>query len=81
MPEKVKRLGLQRDYKNFIYFLDREGSVWRAAKPQVGQKAPKDAARELMVPRAITRDNQYLYFIDRDGDIARSPRVGRRRAA
>lgn len=80
MAEKVKRLGLERDYQNYIYFLDREGSVWRAAKPRAGEDR-QATAREVVVPHAITRDNHFLYFIDRDGDIARSPRVGRRRAA
>lgn len=80
MGEKVKRLALERDYQNFIYFLDGEGNVWRAAKPRAGEER-HSTAREVVVPHAVTRDNHFLYFIDKDGDIARSPRVRRRRAA
>ncbi|MGH9535767.1 MAG: hypothetical protein ACRD2E_13020 [Terriglobales bacterium] len=80
MAEKVKRLGLPRDYKKYIYFLDAEGSVWRAAKPRAGE--PREPhVREVVAPHAITRDSQYLYFVDKEGDISRSPRVGRRRRA
>jgi hypothetical protein len=35
---------------------------------------------EVLVPKAIERDNQYLYFVDKEGDVARSPRAVRRAA-
>ncbi len=73
MAEKVKKLGLERDYKKYLYFIDGEGNVSR--KPKSGEG---DA--EVLVPHAVRRDNQFLYFIDRDGDIARSPRAARKAA-
>ncbi len=75
MAEKVKRLGLQRDYKKFLYFIDGQGSVCR--KPKSGQ-----GENEVLVEHAVDRDNRFLYFLDKDGDVARSERAsGRRRAA
>jgi len=70
MAEKVKQLGLKRDYSKYLYFLDKEGSVCQ--KPKSG-----DGKTETVVEHAVDRDNQYLYFIDKEGDVSRSPRVSR----
>jgi hypothetical protein len=70
MAEKVKKLGLQRDYTKYLYFLDKEGNVCQ--KPKSG-----DGKTEVVVPNAVERDNQFLYFIDKEGDVSRSPRVSR----
>ncbi len=71
MADKVKKLGLERDYKKYLYFIDGEGNVCRKAKSGEGES-------KVMVPKAVERDNQFLYFIDKDGDGARSPRAARR---
>jgi hypothetical protein len=73
MAEKIKKLNLQRDYMKYLYFIDGDGNVSR--KPKSGEG---DA--EILVSKAVERDNHYLYFIDKDGDISRSPR-GTRGAA
>lgn len=70
MAEKVKKLGLKRDYAKYLYFLDKDGNVCQ--RPKSG-----DGKTEIVVEKAIDRDNQYLYFIDKDGDVSRSPRVVR----
>jgi len=70
MAEKVKNLGLKRDYSKYLYFLDKDGNVCRKSKSAEGKT-------ETVVERAVDRDNQYLYFIDKDGDVSRSPRVSR----
>lgn len=67
MAEKIKTLGLERDHKSFLYFLDGDGNVCRKHK-----SGSSDA--EVMVKHAVERDNQYLYFIDKDGDVSRSER-------
>ena len=72
MAEKVKQLNLERDYKKYLYFIDGEGNVARKTKSGEG-------AAEILVPKAVQRDNQYLYFIDKEGDIARSPRTARKK--
>jgi hypothetical protein len=70
MAEKVKKLGLKRDYAKYLYFLDKDGDVCQ--RPKSG-----DGKTEIVVEIAVDRDNQYLYFIDKDGDVSRSPRVVR----
>lgn len=70
MAEKVKKLSLERDYKKYLYFIDGNGSVCQKHKSGEGET-------EVLVPRAILRDNHFLYFIDKEGDISRSPRASR----
>ena len=70
MAEKVKQLGLKRDYAKYLYFLDKDGNVCRKAKSGEGKT-------EIVAEKAVDRDNQYLYFIDKEGDVSRSPRVSR----
>jgi len=72
MAEKVKKLGLQRDYAKYLYFLDKDGNVCQKAKSGEGKT-------EVLVDHAVDRDNQFLYFIDKEGDVSRSPRVIRGR--
>jgi hypothetical protein len=70
MAEKVKKLGLKRDYTKYLYFLDKDGNVCQKAKSG-------DGKTEIVVKDAVDRDNQFLYFIDKEGDVSRSPRVTR----
>ena len=70
MAEKVKQLGLKRDYGKYLYFLDKDGNVCQ--KPKSGE-----GKTEVLVDHAVDRDNQFLYFIDKEGDVSRSPRVSR----
>jgi hypothetical protein len=74
MAEKVKKLNLERDYKQYLYYIDGAGNVCQ--KPKSGKGEAK-----VLVSNAVERDNQYLYFIDKDGDIARSRRGIRDKAA
>jgi len=74
MAEKVKELHLKRDYKSFLYFIDGNGSVCQ--KPKSGH-----GDTQVLVEKAVERDNQYLYFIDKEGDVSRSPRGTKKRAA
>jgi hypothetical protein len=67
MAEKVKKLNLPRDYKKYLYFIDGNGNVCQ--KPKSGE-----GDSQVLVEKAVERDNQYLYFIDKDGDVARSER-------
>ncbi|HZT72437.1 MAG TPA: hypothetical protein VE996_02175 [Terriglobales bacterium] len=82
MAEKVRKLGLERDYRFYLYFIDGDGNVCRQPKGKKPARGEAGARRaEVVVPHAVHRDNEYLYFIDRDGDVARSRRVGRGRRA
>lgn len=71
MAEKVVKLQLERDYKNFLYFIDGVGNVCKKPKSGEGETI-------VIVANAIERDNEWLYFIDKEGDVARSPRAVRR---
>lgn len=72
MAEKVNKLGLERDYKKYLYFIDGEGSVCRKPKSGEGES-------EVLVKNAVERDNNFLYFIDKEGDVARSQRAARKK--
>jgi hypothetical protein len=74
MAEKVKKLNLQRDYKNYLYFIDGKGNVCQKSKSGKGEA-------EVLVENAVERDNRFLYFIDKEGDVARSPRGSRSKSA
>jgi len=74
MAEKVKKLNLQRDYKNYLYFIDGKGNVCQKPKSGKGES-------EVLVENAVERDNRFLYFIDKEGDVARSPRGSRSKSA
>lgn len=67
MAEKIKVLNLPRDHKQYLYFIDGEGSV--CSKPKKGEGETR-----VLVPHAIAREQGYLYFLDKEGDISRSPR-------
>ena len=71
MAEKIKKLNLERDYKKYLYFIDGSGNVCRKPKSGGGET-------EIVVEKAVDRDNNFLYFIDKEGDVARSPRAARR---
>jgi hypothetical protein len=68
----VNKLGLERDYKKYLYFIDGEGSVCRKPKSGEGES-------EVLVKNAVQRDNNFLYFIDKEGDVARSQRAARKK--
>ena len=74
MAEKVKKLSLERDYKKYLYFIDGDGNVCQ--KPKSGE-----GETQVLVPKAVERDNHFLYFIDKEGDVSRSPRSTRSKVA
>ena len=66
MAMKVLKLGIECDYKHFLYYINWLGDVCR--KPKSG------GADEILALKAVNRDSSYLYFIDKDGDVSRSER-------
>jgi hypothetical protein len=68
MADKVQKLGLERDYKQYLYFINKAGNVARKKK---------DGAEEVVAETKLVREKGYLYFIDKDGDLARAPRKGK----
>lgn len=74
MAEKVKNLKLERDYKKYLYFIDGNGNVCQKPKSGEGES-------QILVEKAVERDNNYLYFIDKEGDVSRSPRGSKNKQA
>ena len=70
MADKVQKLGLERDYKQYLYFINKAGNVAR-------KKKGGDGAEEVVAETQLQREKGYLYFIDKDGDLARAPRKGK----
>ncbi len=70
MSDKVKHLGLERDYKQYLYFINKDGNVARKKKTGEG-------AEEVVAETRLEREKGYLYFLDKDGDLARSARKGK----
>jgi hypothetical protein len=73
MADKVQKLGLERDYKQYLYFINKEGNVARKKKGGNG-------AEEVVAETKLHREKGYLYFIDKEGDLARAPRKGKSNA-
>jgi hypothetical protein len=67
MAEKVKKLGLERDYKQYLYFIDKGGNVAR-------KKKSGDEPEEVVAETRIEREKGWLYFVDKEGDLSRSSR-------
>jgi hypothetical protein len=72
--EKVKVLNLQRDYKVYLYFLDKEGNVCSRTKGSAG-------VVKVLAPNAVKREPGFLYYVDKDGDVSRSPMSRKKTAA
>jgi hypothetical protein len=70
MADKVQTLGLERDYKQYLYFINKQGNVAR-------KKKGGDGAEEVVAETHLEREKGYLYFVDKDGDLARAPRKGK----
>jgi hypothetical protein len=70
MADKVQKLGLERDYKQYLYFINKQGNVAR-------KKKGGDGVEEVVAETKLVREKGYLYFIDKDGDLARAPRKGK----
>lgn len=60
MAEKVLKLGLAIDPKNFLYYIDDEGSI---IKYGVG-------GRVVVKLKAIEKNPSSLYYVDKDGDVS-----------
>ena len=67
MAEKAAVLGIEWDYKTYLYYVDGSGSVCRRRKDGTGDP-------EVIKIAAVERDRNYLYFVDKDGDVSRSAR-------
>jgi hypothetical protein len=70
VADKVQKLGLERDYKLYLYFINKDGNVARKRKGGEG-------AEEVVAETRLQREKGYLYFIDKEGDLSRAARKGK----
>jgi hypothetical protein len=73
VADKVQQLGLERDYKQYLYFINKDGNVARKRKGGEG-------AEEVVAETKLQREKGFLYFIDKDGDLSRAARKGKAEA-
>ena len=68
MAEKVSRVGVRKE-TGYLYYLGKDGHVWRSKMARAGQKGGQAAK---VADAGVRREAGFLYFIDKDGDVARS---------
>jgi hypothetical protein len=69
MAEKVSKLGINTDHKQFMYYISGEGHVHARHK--------KTGDTQVLHRNAVTREPGHLYYVDKDGDVSRSPMARR----
>lgn len=75
MAEKVRTVGVRKE-PGFLYYLGKDGNVWRSKMARAGQKGG-DATK--VADAGVRRESGYLYFIDKNGDVSRSKMARGRR--
>ncbi len=68
MAEKVKTVGVRKE-SGYLYYLGKDGHVWRSKMARAGQKGGQAAK---VADAGVTRESGFLYFIDKNGDVSRS---------
>ena len=80
MAQKVAKVGVKKE-KGYLYFVDKQGNVSRAAMSRAGRKKGK-AKKELVKKVGVKKQSGYLYFIDGKGNVCRAKMArGRKRSA
>ncbi|MEE9464014.1 MAG: hypothetical protein V3W14_00385 [Candidatus Neomarinimicrobiota bacterium] len=68
MAEKVKTVGVRKE-SGYLYYLGKDGHVWRSKMARAGQKGGNAAK---VADAGVRRESGFLYFIDKQGDVSRS---------
>ena len=71
MAKKVEKCGVKKE-SGYLYFVDKDGDVSRAAMARGGKKGGK-AKAEKVAKAGVKKEGGYLYFVDKDGDISCAP--------
>ncbi|MCD6500121.1 MAG: hypothetical protein J7M25_17650 [Deltaproteobacteria bacterium] len=69
--EKIEPAGIQKDNKQFLYYI-KNGRVYRIRKKRSVEPKPKP---EVAYEGTIQQEPGFIYFVDEDGDISRVPRA------
>jgi len=78
MAEVVANVGVKKE-KGYLYFLDGNGNVCRAAMSRAGRTKGK-AKKEVVARSGVKKVSGYLYFIDKKGNVARAKMARGRKA-
>ena len=70
MSTVVFKVGVKKE-KGYLYFVDKNGNVARAAMSRAGRKVGK-AKIQVVAKAGIKKEGGYLYFIDKNGHIAKA---------
>ncbi|MEI6805380.1 MAG: hypothetical protein WCK49_02605 [Myxococcaceae bacterium] len=70
MSEKMMNAKIVRE-KGWLYYLDRDLNVCRAAMVHGNQRKEKGQKPELLLKTVLKREPNYLYYIDKAGDVSR----------
>lgn len=77
MAQKIAKTGVKRQ-PGFLYFIDKQGDVSRAAMARGGRGSKKKGGgAKKVVEAGVKKEKGYLYFLDKDGDVARAKMVRR----
>ncbi|MBI2669224.1 hypothetical protein HYX14_05260 [Candidatus Woesearchaeota archaeon] len=70
MAEVVAKSGVKKA-KGYLYFVDKQGNVSRAAMSRAGRTKGK-VKKELVAKVGVKKVKGYLYFIDGKGNVCRA---------
>ncbi|HLD04572.1 MAG TPA: hypothetical protein VJG90_02525 [Candidatus Nanoarchaeia archaeon] len=70
MAQKVAKAGVKKE-DGYLYFVDKQGDISRAAMSRGGRKKGK-AKAEKVARVGVKKESGYLYFVDKQGDISRA---------
>ena len=70
MAEKVADAGVKKE-SGYLYFVDKDGDVSRAAMSRGGRKKGK-ARTEKVAKVGVKKESGYLYFVDKTGGVSRA---------
>lgn len=78
MAEIVAKTGVKK-VGGYLYFVDKNGDVARAAMSRAGRKKGK-AKKEVVAKVGVKKQGGYLYFIDGKGNVCRAKMARGRKA-
>ncbi len=79
MAEVVARTGVKK-HAGYLYFIDKNGDVARAAMSRAGRTKGK-AKKEVVAKARVKKEKGYLYFLDKNGNVCKAKMARGRKAS
>jgi len=76
VAQVVKSTGVRKE-AGYLYYLGKDGHVWRTKMARGGKKTGGGPERVALAD--VSREDGWLYYIDKSGDVSRSPMARGRR--